>query len=107
MIISTKHKGKLTLRQKRQEVFDRFSRLTREYGTVRICTVDVCDGGDALLLFSPPIFVPGDVPTISAHVLDPDLWRLAVEGFGSVKVAIAAFGLPEDSCQNKDCKQEV
>ena len=80
------------MREKRQAVFDRFGKLCREYGTVRFCTVDMYEGSEALLLFSPPLLVEGDIATIPTYILDPQLWRLAVEAFGSVKVAVAAFG---------------
>lgn len=81
----------LSLPQKRQKVCDALTRHCREYGTVRIARLDAQKGCDTLVMFSPVVCVPGDVPCVPITVLDPPLWRMMVEGFGSVKVACAFF----------------
>lgn len=107
MLMGRKKKCAMKLREKRQAVFNRFARLCAEYGTVRICTVDGAEGQDLLLLFSPVLEVPGDVPCIPAHILDPALWRLAAEAFGDIRSAIAAFSVPTVSCHFTESEQEV
>lgn len=82
---------KMSLNEKRQYVLDRLNDLCRRYGTVKIAKLDSEDRKETLILESPPVMVPGDVPYIPVVVLDSGLYRLMVEAYGSVKVAAAIF----------------
>lgn len=81
----------MTLDEKRQHVLNRLNDLCRRYGTVKVAKLDSEDRKETLVLESPPVMVPGNVPYIPVVVLDPGLYRLMVEAYGSAKVAAAIF----------------
>lgn len=83
------------------------NRYCKEYGTIRVAKL-VTDGvGDTLVLFSPPMQIPGDAPGLAAvTVLDGRLYEMMVETFGSVSNAVRELGYEIMSYHFTESEQE-
>lgn len=80
--------------------------LCAEYGSLRICGLDMDGDGPALVLLSPVFCIPGDVLMTPYNLLVPWLYDALRQNFGTLAAARDFFA-GKTSLHFEDCKPGV